>query len=385
MSLLSDVKKEFSKSSAVNLAREVHARGKKVVGLVSWNIPEEVIYAADALPFRLFGDPYFIEKAHMYLPSWCCSYARGCLEEALNGRYEWLDGIVVSKLEDTCISLFYLLGYVMKPKFSHLLQVPVIKNERGKEYFMDEIMRFEKRMEDFVGHSISDEDLRHAIRTYNENRRLLKRIYEMRKKGYFPLRSAEILEIVISSMLIPKEEHSKLVKELLNNIGKTEEPRVEGDAEKKVRLHVSGTEVLDPEILQVIEDCGAVIVSDDLNTGTVYFWNEVKEEKDPYEALAEHYLLKGVPNILITKQLSKGVDERIEYMCSLIEEFGAEGVIFLMDRGCEVLGHAYPHLRDGLRKLNIPSLRLDLDYPISREHYVTRVRAFIEMVRERRV
>ncbi|MEM4468545.1 MAG: 2-hydroxyacyl-CoA dehydratase family protein [Candidatus Nezhaarchaeales archaeon] len=381
MSLLNHVEKGFSKSSAVNFAKELHVKGKKVIGLISWSIPEEVIYAADVLPFRLFGDPQFIEKAHMYLPSWCCSYARSCLEEALSQRYGWLDGVIASKLEDTCISLFYLLRYVMKLKFAHLLQVPVIKSEKGKEYFVKEIVKLKKKMEDFIGRTISDEDLVRAIKVYNENRRLLKTIYEMRSKGLFPLRSAEVLEIVISSMLIPKEVHSKLIRDLLNNISKVGRQE-EGSVKEKVRLHISGSEILDPEILQVIEDCGAIIVSDDLNTGTVYFWSEVDEDKDPYEALAERYLLKGAPGILITRQLSRGVDERIEYMLSLIKEFNAEGVIFLVDRGCEVLGHAYPHLRDGLRKLNIPSIKLDLDYPISREHYVTRVRAFIEMVRE---
>ncbi|MEM0083417.1 MAG: 2-hydroxyacyl-CoA dehydratase family protein [Candidatus Nezhaarchaeales archaeon] len=381
MSLLNHVEKGFSKSSAVNFAKELHVKGKKVIGLISWSIPEEVIYAADVLPFRLFGDPQFIEKAHMYLPSWCCSYARSCLEEALSQRYGWLDGVIASKLEDTCISLFYLLRYVMKLKFAHLLQVPVIKSEKGKEYFVKEIVKLKKKMEDFIGRTISDEDLVRAIKVYNENRRLLKTIYEMRSKGLFPLRSAEVLEIVISSMLIPKEVHSKLIRDLLNNISKVGRQE-EGSVKEKVRLHISGSEILDPEILQVIEDCGAIIISDDLNTGTVYFWSEVDEDKDPYEALAERYLLKGAPGILITRQLSRGVDERIEYMLSLIKEFNAEGVIFLVDRGCEVLGHAYPHLRDGLRKLNIPSIKLDLDYPISREHYVTRVRAFIEMVRE---
>jgi len=381
---LTDVKRWFSKSNAINLAKELHVKGKKVFGLVSWSIPEEIVYAADVLPFRLFGNSYFIEKAHMYLPSWCCSYARSCLEEALNERFKWLDGVVASKLEDTCIALFYLLRHIMKPKFTYLLQVPVIKSEKGKEYFIKEIMRFEKVMEDFIGRTIFDEDLRRAIRVYNENRRLLKMIYEMRGKGHLPLRSAEVLDIVTSSMLIPKDEHSKLIKDLLDSVNKMRR-REESGIEEKVRLHISGTEVLDPEVLQIIEDCGAVIVSDDLNTGTIYFWSEVDEKEDPYEALAEQYLLRGAPNILVTRQLSRGVDERIEYMRSLIEEFNAEGVIFLIDRGCEVLGHAYPHLRDNLRKLNIPSLRLDLDYPISREHYVTRVRAFIEMVRGKHV
>jgi len=380
--LIDYIEKEFS-GEVAKTAKEVHERGGKVFGLVSWNIPEEVLYAAGVLPFRLFGKAQLIEKAYTYLPSWSCSFSRRCLEVALSGEYNWLDGLIASKLEDTCIALFYLLKHVLKPKFSYLLQVPVLKSELSKEYFVKEVLNLKNRIEEFLGLAISDDDLRRAIKIYNENRRLLKMLYEARKREDFPLTGADVLKVVILSMTMPKEEHSKVVKKVLEEISELRaQRRQEGDADKKVKVHVSGTEVIDLDILQIIEDCGAKIVSDDLNTGTTYFWNEVDEDRDPYDALAEHYLFK-VPNLLMSKQLSRAVDERVEYIRSLVEEFEADGVVFLVDRGCEVMGFAYPHLRDGLRKLNIPSVRLDLDYPLPREHYVTRMRAFVEMVRER--
>jgi benzoyl-CoA reductase subunit C len=369
---------------AIKLAEELHERGKKIFGLISWNIPEEVIYAAGVIPFRLFGEAQLIEKAHAYLPSWSCSFSRRCLEMALNDKYNWLDGLVASKLEDTCIALFYLLKHRLKPKFSYLLQVPVLKNELCKEYFAKEILDLKCRMEKFLRRAVSDDDLKRAIRVYNENRRLLRMLYEARKEEDFPLSGADVLKIVISSMTTPKEEHSENVKKILEGIDtlKSKREREKG-VEKKVKVHVSGTELTDPEVLQIIEGCGTKIVSDDLNTGTAYFWNEVDESKDPYDALAEHYLIKGMPNLLMSRQLSRAIDERIEYIRSLVEEFEANGVVFLVDRGCEVMGFAYPHLRDGLRKHNIPFVRLDLDYPFPREQYVTRIKAFIEMVRER--
>lgn len=381
--MIKEVEKGFG-GEAIKLAEKLHEKGKRIFGLISWNIPEEVIYASNIIPFRLFGEAQLVEKAHTYLPSWGCSFSRRCLETALNRKYDWLDGLVASKLEDTCIALFYLLRHYLKPKFSHLLQVPVVKNELCKEYFVTEILNFKSKIEKFLGRTVSDDDLRRAIRVYNENRRLLKTLYEARKREDFPLSGADVLKIVVSSMTIPKERHSEIVKRILEGVDtlKSEHGREKG-VEGKVKVHVSGTELIDPEVLQIMEDCGAKIVSDDLNTGTIYFWNEVDEGRDPYDALAEHYLLKGVPNLLISKQFSRAIDERVEYIRSLVEEFEADGVVFLVDRGCEVMGFAYPHLRDGLRKLNIPSVRLDLDYPLPREQYATRMRAFIEMVRER--
>ncbi len=381
--LIKGVERGFGEA-AIKLAEELHGRGKKIFGLISWSIPEEVIYASGVIPFRLFGEARLIEKAHAYLPSWSCSFSRKCLETALNGRYGWLDGLVASKLEDTYIALFYLLRHYLKPKFSYLLQVPVLKSEVCKDYFSKEISGLKSKVEEFLGRTVSDDDLKKAIKVYNENRRLLRMLYQARKGDDFPLSGADVLKIVVSSMTMPKEEHSEVVKKILESIGTLKSGCEQGGgAEKKVKVHVSGTELIDPEVLQIIEDCGAKIVSDDLNTGTVYFWGEVYGNKDPYDALAEHYLLKSAPSLLMSKQLSRAIDERIEYIRALVEEFEADGVVFLVDRGCEVMGFAYPHLRDGLRKHNIPSVRLDLDYPFPREQYVTRMRAFIEMVREK--
>jgi benzoyl-CoA reductase subunit C len=383
--LINEVERGFG-GEAIKLAEDLRKKGKKkVFGLISWNIPEEVMYAADVLPFRLFGEARLIEKAHAYLPPWTCGFSRRCLEAALSGTYDWVDGLVASKLEDTCIALFYLLRHALRPKFSYLLQVPVLKSEPCKEYFARDILRFKNKVEEFLRRTVSDDDLRRAIRVYNQNRRLLRALYEARKREDFPLSGADVLKIVVSSMTMPKEVHSEVIKKVLKSVDALRHEHGQGEgSEKKVKVHISGTELIDPEVLQIIEDSGARVVSDDLITGTVYFWNEVDEGKDPYDALAEHYLLKGVPNLLMSRQLSRAVDERVEYIRSLVEEFEADGVVFLVDRGCEVMGFAYPHLRDSLRKLGIPSVRIDLDYPFPREQYMTRIKAFVEMVRERK-
>jgi benzoyl-CoA reductase/2-hydroxyglutaryl-CoA dehydratase subunit BcrC/BadD/HgdB len=367
-----------------NIINKWKRQGKYVFGLISFDIPEELIHAAGILPLRLFGAMESVEKAHKYISSWCCSYSRRCLEAALNGQYRWIDGIVGSKLEDTTIQLFDLLRCVVKPKFSHILQTPVVRTELSKQFFINELLIFKKKLEDFTGKTISDHDLRNSIRIYNKDRRLLRRLYETRKADNPPFSSSEILKAVISSMTMTKEQHARKVTRFLRNIelnhGKEKEV-----VENKVRVHISGTEIYDPEILQIIEDCGAIIVSDDLNTGSTYFWTDVDENKDPYEALAEHYLLSKEVTMQITGRFSSSITERAEYIRSLVEKFRAEGVIFLIDKGCEVFGYAYPHLRDSLKKHGIPCIRLDFDIPFSREYYAARVRAFVEMRGEKYV
>jgi hypothetical protein len=79
--MIKEVEKGFG-GEAIKLAEKLHERGKRIFGLISWNIPEEVIYASNIIPFRLFGEAQLVEKAHTYLPSWSCSFSRRCLETA---------------------------------------------------------------------------------------------------------------------------------------------------------------------------------------------------------------------------------------------------------------------------------------------------------------
>ena len=61
--------------------RDWKAKGKKVVGFFCPYVPEEILYAADILPFRLRA-PGCTEttEADVYMSSINCSYCRSCLQ-----------------------------------------------------------------------------------------------------------------------------------------------------------------------------------------------------------------------------------------------------------------------------------------------------------------
>ncbi len=68
--------------------------GKKVVGYCCSYAPEEIIWAAGAMPVRLFSANENIHLADTHLQSYCCSLVRGILEEALADRLDFLDGVI---------------------------------------------------------------------------------------------------------------------------------------------------------------------------------------------------------------------------------------------------------------------------------------------------
>ena len=70
------------------LAREWKERtGGKAVGHLCCYMPEELIYAAGALPVRVIGSREHPALAENYVVPWACPFTRGVLHEAAKASY----------------------------------------------------------------------------------------------------------------------------------------------------------------------------------------------------------------------------------------------------------------------------------------------------------
>ena len=71
------------------------SQGKKVLGYNCSYFPEEMVHAAGLLPFRIRATGCTeTPRADSYLARANCSFARACLEQLLQGEYDFLDGLV---------------------------------------------------------------------------------------------------------------------------------------------------------------------------------------------------------------------------------------------------------------------------------------------------
>lgn len=343
--------------------------GKKIVGCISTYVPEEVIYAVGFLPTGIFGSTETFSKADAYLPSFSCSFVRGFLEKLLEGEYAYLDLITLSSLCDSMWGFYGIWGTLSPSPQIYLLHYPSAQSEEAFEYFTDEVRRFKSYMEKSAGKVIAEDDLRAAIEIYNENRRLLKKLYNLRKEESPAVSGVEAVEAVLSSMTSPKLEHNRALENLLREIENRDE-YPEGD----IRLLVSGHVVEDPEVLSVIESSGSLIVSDDLDTGSRYFWSLCDDAADPVESISRRYFT-------IPSPYCSSIQDRLRYIKDMVKEFKVQGIVFLTRKFCDPYLFDYPMLAQALRDDGVPSLLLDYEYPLAKGAIKTRIEAFLEMLR----
>ena len=96
--------------------KEWKASGRKVIGWVNPYVPEEIIHAAGMLPFQVTGDnePVQMQGAEAYILSNTCSYIRTCWQLQLDGKYDFLDGLVSSSFCDQDKRLYSVWEYYKK-------------------------------------------------------------------------------------------------------------------------------------------------------------------------------------------------------------------------------------------------------------------------------
>jgi benzoyl-CoA reductase/2-hydroxyglutaryl-CoA dehydratase subunit BcrC/BadD/HgdB len=236
--------------------------------------------------------------------------------------------------------------------------------------FVDELGRF-------AGRPIPDEALTASFELFNTNRRLLRELFAARRGGNGAFTSGELQALVKSGMVMDRAEHTVLLRQVIADLADT--PR-----DDRIRVHLSGhlCHAPKPELLAAIEECGAIVVDDDLFTGTRYVTAgaDLREDSDPVESLARRYLSHDadVPCPTRVKHESDWEDTLV----AAVEGAGAEGVIVLMVRFCEPHMLYYPELRRRLDQRGIPNLLIETEHEgLPVETVRTRVEAFLERIR----
>ena len=151
--------------------------GRKILGYFCTNTPEEMIQAAGLLPVRILSSRDTISLASRHLQSYSCSLVQSSLESALRGELSFLEGTVFPHTCDSIQRLSDIWAENLRFPFHWDLVLPVkLHTESARCYLISELARFRKGLEDFVGHTIPDDDLREAISLFNENRSLLRQV-----------------------------------------------------------------------------------------------------------------------------------------------------------------------------------------------------------------
>jgi len=355
--------------------------GGRVIGSFPMNFPSELVHAAGALPVIVQESRTPITEGRSLLAEFYCGYTRSVADQVALGELDVFDAFVAA---DHCVQLLGavdVIRWVRPEKPVHFAQFTTAMDDPWtKPRVEGRIDELKAEIESAVGAEVTRDALAASIAIFNENRRLLREVYALRRSGRARITASQMQVLVKSSMVMDVAEHTAVLRELLERL------RVDDETNRVTRLYLSGhfCHAPRPELLDVIEESGAIVVDDDLYTGYRYISTDVPEDGDPLTSLATWYLDRNLAAPCPTRVTVEVDWDR--YLIGAVERSNADGVVVLMAKFCEPHMLYYPELRKALDARGIPLLLVETEHEgIPVETLRTRVETFLEKIRRQHV
>ena len=362
-------------------AKELKAGGKQIIGYLTAIAPVEILTAAGVVPFRMKGwvsEP--ITKADAHMETIVCPFVRNVFDSALKGKFSFLDGVLLPHLCDSIDRTNDVWSYNLNMPYWHFLNVPHVTGDASVEFTMAIFRSFITSLEEFTGRKITNEALVEAINKHNENRRLMRELYSLRKSNPPLISGVEMMEVIVAAMSLPVDESSELIKNV------TEEVKQRGPLPEKKgsRIMIVGGQIDSVAVAEVIESANAWLVMDDITMGSKVYWPETDITPDPLKGIAERYLRKvkvATTYVDTGETYEENLEARFGHMKQFIEEFKVDGAILFVYKYCDPYGFDVPAMKSFIEKTGTPVLYLEDEYSTSSlPRMKTRVEAFLEMI-----
>lgn len=353
--------------------------GKAVIGYPCTYVPDEIIYAADILPYRLRGTGTTSSSiGDAYFGPVICSFPKCVLQLAGEGKFNFLDGAIIVP---GCDSMRRLDECWRKagddypgtvPGFFHYFGVPHKVTDYSLKWSHEEALKLKQKIEEHFGVKITDEALKSAIRVYNESRRLLIQLDKLRAGDDLVITGEDALAVIMAASAMPRDEYNKLLRKTLAQMEDLKTP-IAG----RKRLMLVGSVNDDLEFMKVIEDCGAVIVADTLCFGSRSYSDLTEEDGDPLFALTKRYL-----NHAYCPRMFGYYKERLKNIMDRARKAKVDGIILQNIRFCDLHGSENGIFERDLEKEGIPCMRMEREYgPLTESGRVKmRIDAFLERI-----
>ncbi|MBI3871984.1 MAG: 2-hydroxyacyl-CoA dehydratase [candidate division Zixibacteria bacterium] len=344
--------------------------GGKVLGHFQVYFPEEIAHAAGMLPLKIRGAALEPTHADSHFGSYLCSILKTSLEMALSGRVV-LDMFVSHPICDAARNLAAIWGR----NFSYPCQILYLPQNTNSahsvRYLRDEYARLQATIEEVAGCRITDTDLARSIGVFNENRRLLRELYTLKRESPWLIAADEAYCLMAVGGMLPREEHNELLRWVLDQL-----PSRPARRQDRIRIVFEGGFCEQPP-LDLIRILGrsCYIVDDDLLIGLRWILTDVPATGDLLGNLA-HVYVEHSSYSPVQHDLRKPKDEML---LRRIAGSGAEAAIVCAAKMCEPGLEEQVAYIDALDKHRIPCFLSEFEENMSSfEQLEMQVETFLE-------
>lgn len=355
--------------------------GGKVFGTFCVYVPDEVVFAADAIATGLCGGSQFwVPGGEKVLPTSTCPLIKASVGARLDKTCPFFRIADMYIGETTCDGKKKAWEILGEDVPMHIMDLPQMKRRKDIKAWAEEINEFKDVVEKFTGNEITAEKLSVAIKLINDKRRALARLYECRKNECLPISGRDALVISQIAFYDDPARFTQMTNKLCDELEERINNNISVVPVGTKRIMLTGTPLAIPnwKIHNIVETSGAAVVCEEMCTGTRYFENLVDESQttieNQIEALSERYM--GINCACFTPNHG-----RIDDIIRLAKEYKVDGIIDINLKFCSLYDVEGFTVERALKEAGIPVLGIETDYTDSdAEQLRTRIGAFIEML-----
>ena len=360
---------------------EHQKKGGKVFGTFCVYVPDEIVFAADAIATGLCGGSQFwVPGGEKVLPANTCPLIKASVGARLDRTCPFFRIADMFIGETTCDGKKKAWEILSKDVPLHVMDLPQMKRAKDIKAWAEEIETFKKVVEEFTGNEVTAEKLAESITLINNKRKALERLYNLRKNENLPISGCDVLLISQIAFYDDPARFTQMTNKLCDELDQRVKDGVSVVPAGTKRIMLTGTPLAIPnwKLHNIVETSGAAIVCEEMCTGTRYFENLVDESKttleDQYMALAERYMKINcacfTPN-----------EGRIDDILRLAKEYKVDGIIDVNLKFCNLYDTEGYFVEKAMKEAGIPVLGIETDYTDSDAGQLrTRISAFIEML-----
>ncbi len=302
----------------------------KAMGFMPVYVPREVIHAAGMLPVGIMGggDAMEIIRGDAYFQSYICHLPRSTVELGLAGKLACLDGMLFPAICDVIRNLSGMWLIMFPDRYVRYMDFPQSWVGPGRDFYRAELQELQHDLQQLSGIEVTPERLNRSIVLYNENRRALAELYDLRAEEPHRVPTSELYLLLRAGNVLEVTEHTAMLRAYLDAARVADRPRRDN-----VRVIVSGLFCEQPPLSMVraMEGSGCYIVDDDWVLGSRYQLGETPQSDDPLGALVEAYMKDTVQTS--TRYVDDGHNG--QFLVEQARRRGAEGVIFAAASFCD--------------------------------------------------
>ena len=280
---------------------------------------------------------------------------------------------------------FELLKMNEKPNFfvTHTDMPYKVVDYSVRHYIKQMRIRLLDIMEKNYGVDTSDKAIRKAVKEHNEVCRIISEIGQMRKAENPVITGYEFHVLNLVTYTCPKYLILPYLRETLEEL-KHREPDEKPAFRAKVA--VVGSEIDDPSLTKLIEDCGALVVSDRYCFGSTPGREviELNNDEPALDQICRHYMEVSECARYISDEK---VAQRRQTADRLAREYNADGIIYEQMKFCDYWGFERAlasHIMS--TEMGWPVLSIDRPYNArSSGQLRTRFQAFVESLEIKRI